>query len=342
MYNVNPNLTRTNSQQYTATNLSGPLVYDDVPVKKLLRNIVYNRKILWIGLSTFFVATLLLILFVLNSSTEHSNGAASIKATIQPPDGNQFKSTGENAGGSLEISPNGEMIAFVATDTTGENYLWVRQLNALTAQKLNGTKGAYYPFWSYDSKTIAYFAEGKLKKILASGGPSITICNANSGRGGSWNKDDVIVFAPDQNKSIYQVVAGGGEPVQITKLDTLKNEATHRWPYFLSDGKHFLFLSRVAGVASSENDKIYISSLDGKETKKLFVAHSNIAFADNKILYVQDNTLMAQQFDTGNLELIGNAVPVEENLLFSTRFSRGVFSVSQNNILLFQKGNTSG
>ncbi len=343
MYNVNSNISRTSFQQNTVTNLSGPLVYDDVPMKKILRNIVYNRKILWIGLSIFFSATiLLLILFVLNSSSTNSNELASIKSTIQPPDGNHFSFSGNAEGGSLEISPNGEMIAFVATDTAGENYLWVRQLNALTAQKLTGTKDAYYPFWSYDSKTIAYFAEGKLKKIIASGGPSITICKAVSGRGGSWNKDDVIVFGPDQGTTIFKVAAGGGEPVQITKLDTLKNEATHRWPYFLPDGKHFIFLSRVSGVASSENDQVYISSLDGKETKKLFVAHSNLAFADNKILYVQDNTLMAQPFDADDLELIGTAVPIEENLLFSTRFNRGVFSVSQNSILLYQKGNTLG
>ncbi|MCH7974503.1 MAG: serine/threonine-protein kinase, partial [Bacteroidetes bacterium] len=339
MYSVNSGIKQTGIQQNTATNLSGPLVYDDVPLKKLLRNIVYNRKILWSLSSIFFIATILL-LFVFNNSGQVTSEIKSIRASIHPPKGYQFAfAVNGIEGGHLEISPNGEMLAFVAEDSSGEKSLWVRKLNALTAQKLNGTKGAYNPFWSTDSKYIAFFASGKLKKIIASGGPSITICKATTGRGGSWNKDNIIVFAPDQATGIFKVPAGGGEPKQITFLDSTKNENTHRWPYFLPDGKYFLFYSRTSGAGISENDMAYLSSLDGKELKKLFIVHSNLAFADNKILFIQDNTLMSQSFDTDNLKLIGDAVPIEENLLFTTRFNRGVFSVSQNGILFYQRGN---
>jgi serine/threonine protein kinase len=343
MYNVNTGMNRTAAQQTTGTNLSGPLVYDDVPLKKLLRNIVYNRKILWTSLSICFIAAVLfLYLFIANKSSGDLSGTNSFAASINPPTGYKFAfAVNQLEGVHLTVSPDGRMLAFVAQDSSGNSALWVRQLNALTAQKLNGTDGAYYPFWSYDSKYIAYFADGKLKKVLASGGPSITICKANSGRGGSWNQNDIIVFEPDQYDGIFRVSASGGEAQEITKPDSSKGESTHRWPCFLPDGNHFTFYSRVNGNTSQEGDAIFVSSLDGKEIKKLFTAHSNAVYADNNILYVQDNTLMAQPFDPGSLELKGEAVPLEENVLFTQRFNCGIFSVSRNGVLFYQRGNTT-
>ncbi len=342
IYNVNSGINRTAVQQNTATNLSGPLVYDDIPVTKLLRNIVYNRKILWTGISVFFIATLLLLYINLSKSNSgNSIGSNLFAASVDPPANYKFAfAVDQLEGVHLAVSPDGKMLAFVAQDSIGNSSLWVRQLDALTAQKLNGTDHAIYPFWSYDSKYIAYFADGKLKKILASGGPSITICKSNSGRGGSWNQNDMIVFEPDQNDGIFKVPASGGEPKEITKLDTAKGESTHRWPCFLPDGNHFIFYSRVTGN-SQEGDAIYVSSLDGKEIKKLFTAHSNAVYVDNNILYVQDNTLMAQPFDPDKLELKGEAVPIEENVLFTQRFNCGVFSVSRNGVLFYQRGNTT-
>jgi serine/threonine protein kinase/Tol biopolymer transport system component len=341
VYNVNSGINRTSVQQTTATNLSGPLVYDDVPLKKLLRNIIYNRKILWTGLSICLIAAILfLYLFLANKSSGNSSGIYSFAASVDPPPKYKFAfSVNDLEGVHLAVSPDGKMLAFVALDSSSNSSIWVRPLDGLAAQKLNGTDGAYYPFWSYDSKYIAYFADGKLKKILASGGPSVTICKANSGRGGSWNQNDMIVFEPDQTTGIFKVPASGGEPVEITKLDTAKGEQTHRWPCFLPDGNHFIFYSRVVGN-SQEGDAVYLSSLDGKEIKKLFTAHSNAVYADNNILFVQDNTLMAQPFNPGNLELSGVAVPLEENVLFTQRFSCGVFSVSNNGVLFYQRGNT--
>ena len=108
------------------------------------------------------------------------------------------------------------MLTFVAHDSTGKDYLWIKQLNSPTAQKLNGTEGAYFPFWSYDSKNIAYFAQDKLKKIPATGGPSFTICKAASGRGGSWGKNNIIVFANFSTTPISKVSADGGEREKIT------------------------------------------------------------------------------------------------------------------------------
>ncbi len=343
MYNVNAGINRTAAQQTTGTNLSGPLVYEDVPLKKLLRNIVYNRKILWTSLTVCFIAAVLFFyLFIANKSSGDLSGTNSFAASINPPTDYKFAfAVNQLEGVHLAVSPDGKMLAFVAQDSSGNSSLWVRQLDALTAQKLNGTDGAYYPFWSYDSKYIAYFADGKLKKVLASGGPSITICKAPSGRGGSWNQNDLIVFEPDQYDGIFKVPASGGEAQQITKPDSSKGESTHRWPCFLPDGNHFIFYSRVSGNTTQEGDAIFVSSLDGKEIKKLFAAHSNAVYADNNILYVQDNTLMAQPFDPGSLELKGAAVPLEENVLFTQRFNCGIFSVSRNGVLFYQRGNTA-
>ncbi len=342
MYNVS-GIKRAGVQQNTATNLSGPLVYDDVPLKKLLRNIVYNRKILWTSLSICFIAAVLFFyLFLVNKTSNNLSGLSSLAASIDPPSGYKFSFTSNGYEGvHLAVSPDGKMLAFVAQDSTGKNFLWVRQLDAITAQELNGTEGAYYPFWSYDSKYIGFFADGKLKKILASGGPSIAICNAADARGGSWNQNDIIVFEPEESTGIFKVPASGGKPMEVTKLDTAKGETTQRWPCFLPDGNHFIFYVR-AGVSNSQaGDAIYVSSLDGKEEKKLFSAHSNAVYADKNILYVQDNTLMAQPFDPNSLKLTGSAVPIEENVLFSQRFNCAVFSVSRNGVLFYQRGNTT-
>lgn len=344
MYNV-PGINRAGVQQNTATNLSGPLVYEDVPLKKLLRNIVYNRKILWTSLSICFVAAVLFFyLFLAGKSSQNLSGLSSFAASIDPPSGYKFSFTSNGYEGvHLAVSPDGKMLAFVAQDSTGKNYLWVRKLDAITSQELNGTEGAYYPFWSYDGKYIGYFADGKLKKILASGGPSIAICNATDARGGSWNQNDIIVFEPEETTGIFKVPASGGKPKEVTKLDTAKGETTQRWPCFLPDGNHFIFYARAGVSASQEGDAIYVSSLDGKEVKKLFTAHSNAVYADNNILYVQDNTLMAQPFDPNSLKLNGASVPIEENVLFSQRFNCAVFSVSRNGVLFYQRGNaTSG
>lgn len=341
VYNVISGINRTSVQQNTITNLSDPLVYKDVSLKKLMGNIVHKRKRLWIGLSIFFMAAILfLYLFLAKKSSGDLLGPRSFAALINSPPNYKFAFSVDGLEGvHLAVSPNGKMLAFVAQDSSGKNSLWVKQLDALTAQKLNGTDDAYYPFWSYDSKYIAYFADGKLKKIFASGGPSTAICKATGARGGSWNQNDIIVFEPDRNTGIYKVPVSEGEPKEVTKLDPAKGESTHRWPCFLPDGSHFIFYSRVEGSASKEGDAIYVSSLDGKEVKKLFTAYSNAVYADNNILYVQNNTLMAQPFDPNNLKLTGAAVPIEENVLFSKAFNCGVFSVSRNGVLLYQRGN---
>jgi serine/threonine protein kinase len=246
-------------------------------------------------------------------------------------------------GGHFAISHDGTLLTYVALDSTGKGHLWVRRLDALSAQKLAGTEGATYPFWSADNRFIGFFASGKLKKINASGGPALTICDAANGRSGTWNRENIIVFAPDQVGEIYRVSAGGGTPQKITTLDSTRDERTHRWPFFLPDGKHFLYFARISTSRDSETDAIYVSSLDSSVNKIILNIRTNVAYAHNYVLYSHDNTLMARRFDEKKLEFVEDARPLAENLKYSTIFSKGAFSVSQNGLLVYQSGaSTSG
>ena len=161
--------------------------------------------------------------------------ARTIRSFIPMPPNTYLSNT--MGGGHIALSPNGEKIAFVAVDTTGTPNLWVRALDALSAQMLSGTSGAAFPFWSPDNRTIAFFAEGKLKKIDAAGGTPFTVCPAGMPRSGSWSETGIIVFSPNSgNDGLFKVSASGGQSVQITHIDSVRNESTHRWPWFLPDG----------------------------------------------------------------------------------------------------------
>jgi Tol biopolymer transport system component len=258
-----------------------------------------------------------------------------IRSSIMPPENATFRFTGVNAG-PVTVSPDGRRLAFVAT-SDGKDLLWVRRLDALTAQPLAGTEGAVQPFWSADSRFIGFFADRKLKRIEASGGPALKICDAAMGRNGTWNRDGVIVFAPDIMGALYRVPAAGGVAIAATKPSDKPDEATHRWPWFLPDGRHFLYLSTNApGLRQADMATIYVASLDSNERKPVLRVASNVAYADGHLLFVRERTLMAQPFDTRHLEITGDAFPVAEQIQFDPSGSQGGFSVSQNGVLAYE------
>ncbi len=258
-----------------------------------------------------------------------------VRSFILPPAKTNFNM---QIGGHIAISPDGNSIAFVATDSAGSDRVWVRRINSLTAISLPGTEGAIYPFWSYDSRKIGFFAKGKMKNVEAVGGPVLTICDATDGRGGTWNQNGIIVFASNPNGPLSKVSAAGGVSSEITKLDTVKHETSHRWPVFLPDGNHFLYATQSLTGTASENDAIKISSLDSSVNKVLFLGNSNTSYAAGHVLFVRQGTLMAQAFDAGKLEVTGDAVPIAEQIIYSTPYSRGMFSVSLDGVLILQSG----
>jgi len=215
----------------------------------------------------------------------------------------------------------------------------VRPIDSLQAQPLAGTEGAAFPFWSPDSRFIGFFADGRLKKIEASGGPPLALCDAATGRGGTWNREGVILLTPTVGSPIHRVSAAGGTTTPVTALDTPKYESSHRWPYFLPDGRHFLY---VAGSAftpkESPTNSVLVGSLDSKESKLLFHTHANAIYASGHILFLRQNTLMAQPFDAKRQELTGEAFPLADPVQEDEVRFLGIFSASENGVFTYVDG----
>ncbi len=219
----------------------------------------------------------------------------------------------------------------------GRQQLWIRKLDSVTPQPLPGTEKTSYPaFWSPDGRFIGFFADGKLKKMQLSGGPPQSLADVPNPRGGSWNQEGVIIFAPDGTSPLYRMSANGGERIQLTTLDESRKEISHRWPLFLPDGRHFLYVARSP---QRENSAIYVGSLDSKETKRLLSADSSVAYAPQGYLVLaREGTLMAQPFDVDTLSVTGAEFSVVEQVSYAPSGLAG-FSVSENGVLAYMTGN---
>jgi eukaryotic-like serine/threonine-protein kinase len=250
-----------------------------------------------------------------------------MNVSLETPTGYVF---GPDQGGELSISPDGKYVSFCALSVSNRKwYLWLRPLNQSSAQLLKGTEGATSPFWSPDSQYITFFSgDGKLKKIKSNGGSIQTICDAPAGRGGSWNKEGTIIFSPQPYGPLYKVRATGGASSPLTKTKSKRD--SHRWPYFLPDGKHFLFTGQ-------EPDGVYVASLDAPEPKQLNSESSNAIFINGSLLFVRDGNLIAQPFDAEKLAFTGEGVPIlEDRIEHDLNRLIGFFSVSENNMLIYR------
>jgi eukaryotic-like serine/threonine-protein kinase len=237
---------------------------------------------------------------------------------------------------ALSLSPDGLRLAFSATGSDGRIRLWLRSMNGIEVQPLTGSDGATCPFWSPDSRFIGFFADHKLKKVAASGGTVLTICDAPDGRGASWGAEDVIVFAPTPFGGLSRVSASGGSPTGLTQVNG--PGATHRVPHFLPDGKHLLFLSGSNRVDSKDN-AIYALDLDSKKATLVARENSEGRYVEpGYLVFVRDGNLMAQPMDAGRLRTTGEAVPIAEKVKFTPPRWSGNFSFSNNGLLVFQSG----
>jgi Tol biopolymer transport system component/predicted Ser/Thr protein kinase len=257
-----------------------------------------------------------------------------LKMSVLPPEKATFTTS------LPAVSPDGRRLAFAAA-LDGKDQLWVRDLDSLAARALTGTDGASYPFWSPDGRSIGFFADAKLKKIEVAGGPALTLCDAVAGGGGTWSKNDVIVFGVITGGT-FRVPAAGGNATTFTTLDRASGETSHLFPWFLPDGRHFLY---TAGhLADEEKSAVYVADLESKDRKRIVAADSNAVYSPpGNLLFVRDRTLMAQPFDAAKLQTAGDAVPIAEQV-DSHRLPRAQkqFSASQNGVLAYASGGGAG
>jgi eukaryotic-like serine/threonine-protein kinase len=242
---------------------------------------------------------------------------------------------------SMAMAPDGRTVAVTGREESERaKTLWLYEIGARRGRSLPDTDGADFPFWSPDGKSLGFFAEGKLKKLDVAGGPVQTICDAPSGRGGTWNKNGVIIFTPSGQLAdgLYRVSEAGGAAARISLPDAALGEDSHRWPVFLPDQKHFLYLAaNVSGKA--EPDSIYVGALDSKDKKFVTKATGNAVYvAPGYLFYYHDKTLFAQCFDAQKLELTGEPVPTVTDISYQPRIVHVAFSASDTGVLVAQSG----
>jgi serine/threonine protein kinase len=235
-----------------------------------------------------------------------------MRTVINPPDGTTLNLTGDSAGPPV-LSPDGSMLAFTASKSDGSTAIWVRPIDSLDAHILSGSENAVFPFWSPDSRSLGFFADGKLKTVDFNGSVQV-VADAPFGRGGAWGADGVILFSANTQSPLMRVNAGGGTPVPVTKLD-LTQHTSHRWPFFLPDGKHFLYLAINHNPSSWGKDMLFYASLDGSENRPLFHTQANAIYAGGLLLFARNDQLLAQRFDPASGKLSGDPSAIAKGIL---------------------------
>jgi len=238
--------------------------------------------------------------------------------------------------GEMALSPDGTRLAFTMVKAGGQPALWVRSLDAPAPQPVSDAENASFPFWSPDSRYIGFFSgDGKLKRVDASGGGLLTICDAERGVGGTWNRDGTIVFGPAPTSPLFRVPAGGGRPIAVTKLDDSRHETAHRYPSFLPDGRHFLYTAaNLSGPPNDPANAIRIGSLDSKEDRVLVPILANARFASGHLLYTREGTLLAQRLN-GRLQPAGDPVPVAQKVARFGWIGFSWYTVSDSGLLAY-------
>jgi serine/threonine protein kinase len=262
------------------------------------------------------------------------------RSSILPPAKTQFAFQSSPPA----VSPDGRRIAFSAGPPNARGRLWVRSFEASDAQPLPQTEGGSGPFWSPDSRFLGFFADGKLKRIDPSGGEPQTLCDAPSGRAGTWSREGVILFTTDG--PLHRVSESGGASSQVTRWDDAYGAISHNRPAFLPDGRHFLYLRYLGRSGDGSNPYgLILGSLGSKDEKELLRVRANVAYAPapdgssaGHLLYLQAKVLVARPFDARRLEFTGEAFPIAEQVQLHGAGSTAVFSVSASGLLVYQLG----
>jgi Tol biopolymer transport system component len=230
----------------------------------------------------------------------------------------------------VALSPDGKTLALVAySEQANKNVIWMHPVGGRGATVLPGTEGAFYPFWSPNGRSLGFFADGKLKTMDAVAGRSAQVLtDAPFGRGGAWNRDGVILYTPDAWSGLFRIPSSGGTPVAVTKPDVSQYQVSHRWPVFLPDGRHFLYLAcNFSGRL--DHNMIFVGSLDSDEMRPIVTASTNALYAEpGYLVYWRDNALVAQRFDLRSNTLSGEARTVSDAVQYFPQTNLAVFTVA--------------
>jgi serine/threonine protein kinase/Tol biopolymer transport system component len=296
----------------------------------------------WIAAVAVATVTLIaLTAFALLRPTDAVVPIEPVQFTVGTPANTTFGgplSGGTGNSQQLAISPDGRTLVFVA-GAPGRYQLWLRPVGSLVSTPIPGTEDATFPFWSPDSRAIAFFTYDKLKKVQTTGGPPVALCDVVAGKGGSWSRDNVILFADLATSTLRRISADGGRPLDVTRPEADRNIMGHRWPHFLPDGRHFLYTT-VSGACCPpiQAAVVRVASLDAPEAATtLFQAESSAFFSSGHVFFLRDQTLMAQAFELATRQLKGSAFAVAERV--SSEGSRYLSaSASDQGTLVFGQG----
>jgi Tol biopolymer transport system component len=250
-----------------------------------------------------------------------------IAFSVEPPDGLALVPNEPPL-----IAPDGRAVVFVAVAESGISRLVIREIDTVTPRVLPGTEGARYPFWSADSRQVAFFADRHLRAVAVGGGEPRAITEAPYGQAGTWDADGVILFPLSAQSGLYRVQMQGGTPVQVTTPEIARGDYAHRVPHYLPDGRRFIFL-----VKSTRPDRegIYVGSLDGAEPKQLMRALSEARYASGRLLFVTPPALMAVGLNTSSMKVEGSPVVLARDTSHESFTARGLFSVSDNGVIAY-------
>jgi Tol biopolymer transport system component len=270
----------------------------------------------------------------------HTPPAQVVKFSVAPPEKTSYRMPA--------VSPDGRYLVVQSEGPEGQPMLWLRELDAIKPEAIPGTEGGFAPFWSPDSRYVAFFAGNALKKVSVSvskgrpiAGPIERICDAESlPGGGAWNRSGIILFAPGQGSTLYRVPANGGKPQPVQALNAAKFERAHLWPQFLPDGKHFVFFV-LSGSQTATG--VYTGSLDSPGYTMLFQSETNAVYSapaaagkSGYLLYIRGRSLMGVGFNAGGLKLSGMPRVLQEDVGAVRSLSLAPISISANAILAYQ------
>jgi eukaryotic-like serine/threonine-protein kinase len=296
-----------------------------------------RERVAW-ALAAAASLTCAIMVWPMFRSDRSDTNAQVVRFSVAPPERTVFATT-ETAAETpqLAVSPDGRYLVFAAGERTARTRLWLRALDSPALQPLPGTEDASFPFWSPDSRYIGFFTPGRLKKVAVGGNSAQTLCNVPSGRGGTWNRNGTILFAANIGGGLYRVSDAGGEPVAVTTLDPAGEENSHRWPQFLPDERHFLFVVRAA----REHAGVYVGSLESPETRHLLSGAFSFASAvGQRVFFVKDGGLLAQSFDPDRLQLLGEPSVVAQQVASGSPSGFAAYSVSER-VVAFSSGGTA-